>query len=109
MKFNRTKYIDLIMYILTQCSYKPNFGKTMLCSLLYFIDFNHYELYGRLMTNETYIKSKRGIQPAHFREVMNDLISGGYLFFRKEPYYNRLVNKYYPIVIPNIKFSEMEL
>lgn len=81
----------------------------MLCSIMYFIDFNHYELYGELMTNETYIKSKRGIKPAHFREVMSDLISRQYLFFRKEPYYNRLVNKYYPIVIPNIKFSENEL
>ena len=109
MRFNREKYIDLIMYILSQCHQKPNFGKTVLCSILYFIDFNHYELYGELMTNETYIKSKRGIRPTHFREISEELISKNYLFFRKEPYYNRTIYKYYIIIIPSLKFSQKEL
>ena len=109
MKLNREKYIDLIMYILTKCINKPNFGKTVLCSMLYFIDFNYYELYGELLTNETYIKSKRGIKPIHFREISQELISKNYLFFRKEPYYNRMIQKYYPIIIPTIKFSPEEL
>ena len=109
MRFNREKYIDLIMYILSQCHQKPNFGKTVLCSILYFIDFNYYELYGELMTNETYIKSKRGIRPTHFREISEELISKNYLFFRKEPYYNRTIYKYYIIIIPSLKFSQKEL
>ena len=97
------------MYIISQCHSKPNFGKTVLCSILYFIDFNHYELYGELMTNETYIKSKRGIRPIHFREISEELISKNYLFFRKEPYYNRIIYRYYLTVIPNIHFSQSEL
>ncbi len=109
MRFNREKYIDLIMYILSQCHQKPNFGKTVLCNILYFIDFNYYELYGELMTNETYIKSKRGIRPTHFREISEELISKNYLFFRKEPYYNRTIYKYYIIIIPSLKFSQKEL
>jgi hypothetical protein len=109
MEFNREKYSDLIMYVLYKSCHKPNFGKTVLCSILYFIDFNHYELYGELITNETYIKSKRGIRPLHFREISKDLISKKQLFFRKEPYYNRLIHKYYPLVIPNVKFSPEEL
>ena len=109
MKLKREKYIDLIMYVLTKCINKPSFGKTVLCSLLYFIDFNHYELYGELMTNETYIKSKRGIKPIHFSEISQELISKDYLFFRKEPYYNHMIHKYYPIIIPTIKFSPEEL
>ena len=98
-----------MMYILSQCHQKPNFGKTVLCSILYFIDFNYYELYGELMTNETYIKSKRGIRPTHFREISEELISKNYLFFRKEPYYNRTIYKYYIIIIPSLKFSQKEL
>ena len=109
MRFNREKYIDLILYILSQCHQKPNFGKTVLCSILYFIDFNYYELYGELLTNETYIKSKRGIRPAHFREISEELISKNYLYFRKEPYYNRTIYRYYLIIIPNLKFSQNEL
>ena len=109
MRFNREKYIDLIMYILSQCHQKPNFGKTVLCSILYFIDFNYYELYGELLTNETYIKSKRGIRPTHFREISEELISKNFLFFRKEPYYNRTIHRYYLIIIPSLKFSQKEL
>ena len=96
------------MYILSQCTNKPSFGKTVLCSLLYFIDFNYYELYEELMTNETYIKSKRGIIPIHFNEISQELISKNYLFFTKKPYYNRVIHKYYPIIIPNIKFNQKE-
>ncbi len=97
------------MYILSQCSYKPSFGKTVLCSILYFIDFKYYEKYGKLITNETYIKSKRGIKPKHFLEVSQDLISKKQLFLKKEAYYNRTIHRYYPTIIPTHKFSQKEL
>lgn len=97
------------MYILFQCSNKPNFGKTVLCSILYFIDFGYYELYGELLTNETYIKSKRGIKPKHFTEISQDLISKRLLFLQKEAYYARTIHRYYPTVIPTHRFSEKEL
>ncbi|WP_406534754.1 type II toxin-antitoxin system antitoxin SocA domain-containing protein [Methanobrevibacter sp.] len=109
MKFNRDKYIDLILYILSQSYDKRHFGKTVLCSLLYFIDFNYYELYGQLLTKETYIKSKRGIEPKHFREITEELIANKQLFLRKEPYYHRTIHKYYPTIIPTLKFSAEEL
>ena len=109
MRFKRDKYIDLLMYILSQAGYKPSFGKTVLCSILYFIDFNYYELYGQLLTNETYIKSRRGIRPLHFREITQYLIDTHQLFFKKEPYYNRTLHKYYPLIIPDVKFSPEEL
>lgn len=109
MKFNRQKYIDLIFYILSQCYNKPQIGKTIICCLLYFIDFNYYELYGQLLTKETYIKSKKGIKPKHFNEVTNELIEKKQLFLRKEPYYHRILHKYYPTIIPTPQFSEKEL
>ncbi|WP_459537469.1 Panacea domain-containing protein [Methanobrevibacter sp.] len=109
MQFRRKKYIDLIMYILSQCCTKETFGKTVLCSILYFIDFYYYELYGRMLTNETYIKSKRGIEPVHFREISQELIENNQLFLKKEAYYNRIIHRYYPLIIPDIKFSKREL
>lgn len=109
MKFDREKYIDLIMYILFKTYNKRSFGKTVLSTIMYFIDFNYYELYGRLLTKETYIKSKKGIEPVHLHEITQDLISKNQMTMRKEPYYNRTIHRYYPTIIPTCKFSKKEL
>ena len=109
MNFNQKKYKDLIMYILYKCHNKPNFGKTVLCSMLYFIDYNYYKIYGKLLTNETYIKSKKGIQPKHFYEISSELIRKKQLFLKKEPYYNRTIHKYHLTILPNTKFNSKEL
>ena len=109
MNFDKDTYIKLIIYILSQCYNKPHIGKTVLCSILYFIDFDYYETYGTLLTKETYIKSKKGIKPKHFIEVTEDLIDKNKLFLRKEPYYNRIIHRYYLTIIPQAKFSKKEL
>ncbi|MEE1128896.1 MAG: Panacea domain-containing protein [Methanobrevibacter sp.] len=108
MKFDKDTYIKLITYILSKCYNKPNLGKTVLCTLLYFIDFNYYELYGKLLTKETYIKSRKGIKPQHFNDITQELIDKNQLFLRKEPYYNRILHRYYLTIIPQAKFSEKE-
>ena len=108
MKFNREKYIDLLMYILTKTYSHEAFGKTLLCSMMYFIDFNYYELFGELLTNETYIKSKKGIKPEHFKEITTELIDKKQLFLKKESYYNRTMLRYYPTIIPTVKFNSQE-
>ncbi len=108
MKFDKDTYVKLLIYILSKCYNKPHIGKTVLCTLLYFIDFNYYEHYGTLLTKETYIKSKRGIKPKHFNEVTQDLIERKLLFLRKEPYYNRTIHRYYLIILPQVKFDEKE-
>ena len=109
MKINEEKYTGLIMYILFKCCNKPNLGKTVLCTVMYFIDFDYYERYGKFLTKETYIKSKRGIRPKHFRKITETLMERNQLFLRKEPYYNRMIHKYYPMIIPDIKFTPEEL
>lgn len=109
MKINEKKYIDLIMYILFKSMNKPNLGKTVLCTVMYFIDFDFYERYGRFLTNETYIKSKRGIKPKHFRKVTEDLIAKKQLFMRKETYYNKTIHRYYLTIIPSLNFAQEEL
>ena len=105
----KEKYIDLIMYILAKCYNKPNVGKSVLCSLMYFIDLNYYEIYGELMTNEIYIKTKKGIKAKHFQDITQELISKKQLFLRKEPYYHRTIHRYYPLIIPTNSFDEKEL
>lgn len=108
MKFNREKYIDLLMYVLAKSYNKPHFGKTVLCSLLYLIDFNYYKRYGEFLTQETYIKSKKGIKPKHFKEISEELIGKKQLFLRRETYYHRTIHRYYLIIIPTVRFTKKE-
>ena len=109
MHFDKDTYIKLLIHILSKCYNRPQIGKTMLCTILYFIDFNYYEIYGTLLTKETYIKSKKGIKPKHFLEITRELIEKKKLFLRKEPYYNRIIHRYYLTIIPQAKFAEREL
>src|SRR6056297_1005506 len=39
------KFKEILLYILEKCAGKPNVGETVLYKLLYFSDFNYYELY----------------------------------------------------------------
>ena len=44
-KLQVDKFKNILLYILSQCAGKPNVGETVLYKLLYFSDFNYYELY----------------------------------------------------------------
>ena len=44
------KFKNVLLYILERCAGKPNVGETVLYKLLYFSDFNYYELYEEHLT-----------------------------------------------------------
>ena len=52
MLYNPEKFKAVFSYILSRCENKD---KTVLCNLLYFSDFNVYELYEKPITNVTYL------------------------------------------------------
>jgi hypothetical protein len=54
---NIEKFKQVILYILTKVGSKPNFDQTVLFHLLYFIDFDYYELYEEQLMGWKYIKS----------------------------------------------------
>lgn len=45
MDFNNEKFKTVLSYIIYRCENKDNVGKTIICKLLYFSDFNDYEKY----------------------------------------------------------------
>ena len=106
MHFNKNEYTKLLIYILSNCYDKPHVGKTVITTTLYFVDFNYYEIYGKSLTNEIYLKNKTGIKPKHFAKITSELIEKNKLYFRKEAYYHTTLHKYYLKEIPNIKFSK---
>lgn len=70
MNVNMVKFKALISYIINRCKNK-NVGKTVICKLVYFSDFNHYEIYEKPITNETYIKFERDPLSKHFLDSIN--------------------------------------
>lgn len=72
---NKKKYKTILHYIIQECGSRPNFGKTVLWKLLYFIDFNFYELYEEKLTEETYRKIDYGPAPEHFNQIIQELKS----------------------------------
>jgi len=64
------KFKQVLLYLLGKCGAKPNVGETALYKLLYFIDFNYYELYEEQLTGLTYRKLQFGPVPKEFRALV---------------------------------------
>ena len=75
MNFNKDKFKNVLHYIIYKCGLKHNVGKTVLFKLLYFSDFNFFELYEKSLTNESYRKLSRGPAPIHFDLAIDELIN----------------------------------
>lgn len=63
-KFAPTKLKNTILYILEKCGGKPNLGETVLYKLLYFIDFDYFEMTGQSITGLNYVNRQFGPVPA---------------------------------------------
>jgi hypothetical protein len=61
--FDIEKFKTIIHFVVDNCEDKPNFGKTVLFKLLYFSDFNFYELYEEKLTGADYERRPFGPAP----------------------------------------------
>ena len=75
--FDKEKFKVAIHYIISRCGFQDNVGRTVLYKLLYFSDFNFYELYERSLTGERYIRKPHGPIPTHFQIAKDELIKEG--------------------------------
>lgn len=71
------KLSTVLHYIIDKCGHKDNVGKTVLYKLLYFSDFDFYEIYEEKMTGEEYKRLPRGPGPVHFDKAIQILEGGG--------------------------------
>lgn len=74
MVFNKEKFKNVLHYLISKCENSDNFGRVVLYKLVYFSDFNFYELYEESLTGECYIHKARGPVPTHFFEAKDELI-----------------------------------
>lgn len=106
------KFKNILLYILERCAGKPNVGETVLYKLLYFADFNYYELYEEHLTGATYRKLPYGPVPQKLDTIINQMIDKGQLQRVKTEYHGYPQTRYLPLEkadLMELKASEKEV
>jgi transcriptional regulator with XRE-family HTH domain len=101
-KFNKEKFKQVLLYILDKCGAKANVGETVLYKLLYFSDFNYYELFEDYLTGAAYRKISYGPAPCDFQRIVQEMIDEGALKKVTTEYYGKPQKKYLPLVNADI-------
>lgn len=106
------KFKNVLLYILERCAGKPNVGETVLYKLLYFSDFNHYEMYEEHLTGARYRKLPFGPVPQKLDIIINQMIDKGKVQRVKTEYHGYLQTRYLPLEkadLTELKASEKEI
>lgn len=97
-KLKKEKFQQVLLYILDKCGAKANVGETVIYKLLYFSDFNYYELFEDYLTGASYKKISFGPAPCDFQEIVQEMIAEGKLKKVTAEYYGKTQKKYLPLV-----------
>ena len=106
------KFKNVLLYILEKCAGKPNVGETILYKLLYFSDFNYYELYEEHLTGAKYKKLPFGPVPQKLSFLINTMIENNILKRIKTEYHGYPQTRYLPLEkadLSKMKASEKEI
>jgi len=97
------KFKNVLLYVLERCAGKPNVGETVLYKLLYFSDFNYYELYEEHLTGATYRKLPYGPVPQKLDSIIQQMIKNGQLQKVKTMYHGFPQTRYLPLEKADLK------
>jgi transcriptional regulator with XRE-family HTH domain len=106
------KFKNVLLYILERCAGKPNVGETVLYKLLYFADFNYYELYEEHLTGAKYRKLPYGPVPQKLDSIIKQMIDDGQLQRVKTDYHGYPQTRYLPLEkadLTELRASEKEV
>jgi transcriptional regulator with XRE-family HTH domain len=107
-----SKFKNVLLYILERCAGKPNVGETVLYKLLYFSDFNYYELYEEHLTGAKYRKLPYGPVPQKLDIIIGQMIEKGQLQRVKTEYHGYPQIRYLPLEkadLTELRASEKEV
>lgn len=108
-RLNVAKFKNVLLYILEQCAGKPNIGETALYKLLYFSDFNYYEIYENQLTGARYRKLPYGPVPQKLDAIFTQMISAKQIQKLKTEYHGYPQTRYLPLEKADLtKFSASE-
>jgi transcriptional regulator with XRE-family HTH domain len=107
-----SKFKNVLLYILQRCAGKPNVGETVLYKLLYFSDFNYYELYEEHLTGAKYRKLPYGPVPQKLDNIIGQMMEEGLIQRIKTEYYDKIQTRYIPLAkadLTELLASEKEI
>ena len=108
-EFRMVKFKNILLYILERCGGKPNVSETVLYKLLYFSDFNFYEIYEEHLTGAQYRKLPYGPAPEKLDSLINQMLKKGQLQRIKTDYHGYPQVRYIPLEKPDLtKMSAAE-
>ena len=96
-KLEVNKFMNVFLYMLERCAGKPNIGETVLYKLLYFSDFNYYEIYEEHLTGATYRKLQYGPVPQKFDAIIQQMIEKKQIQRVKTTYHGFPQTRYLPL------------
>lgn len=102
-KLNVDKFKEILLYILEKCAGKPNIGETLLYKLLYFSDFNYYEIFEEHLTGAEYRKLPFGPVPQGIDSIIKQMITNKMIKRLKTEYHGYPQTRYIPLIKPNLK------
>lgn len=95
-KFDPKKLKNVLLYILERCGGKPNVGETVLYKLLYFIDFDNFEITGQPLTGINYVNYQFGPVPSsrEYGTIIKTMLNDGQLKIFSQNYYGLVQKRY---------------
>lgn len=99
---NIEKFKQVFLYILKKVGAKPNVGQMVLYKLLYFIDFDYYELFETQLMGLQYIKNHYGPTPVAFAKLVKDMEKNEEIEEIKTKRFSYDMTKYLPLVEPDL-------
>ncbi len=103
-KFNPEKLKNVILYILEKCAGKPNVGETVLYKLLYFSDFDNFEINGQSISGLDYIHLQYGPAPiaSLYLPTIEDMKSKQELKIIISDYFGLKIKRYINLITHDI-------
>lgn len=96
------KFKNVLLYILERCAGKANVGETVLYKLLYFSDFNFYELYEEHLTGATYRKLPFGPVPQKLDIILSQMVEKEQLQKVNTEHHGYRQTRYLPLEKPDL-------
>jgi len=100
-KLKVEKFKNVLLYLLECCAGKPNIGETVINKLLYFCDFNYYEIYEEHLTGARYKKLPYGPVPQKMNNIIIQMVADKQLQRIKTEYHGFTQTRYLPLVKPD--------
>ena len=105
---NIEKFKEVFLYVLSKVGAKSNIGESVICKLMYFIDFDFYERYEKQLMGAVYIKNHYGPTPADFPKIVSEMEKKGEITHVLKKIYKYDQKKYIPLRKPDLSLISAE-